>query len=96
AVALISLNRSCEKKPAFVNEAVMMDDYFITYYRVCRSHLCNFGDGRQSLRGFQDDGEEMDMDGSSNSLHLYRIASCFSYPFLTFSYLFFTAFLILD
>ncbi|ODM91689.1 hypothetical protein Ocin01_14990, partial [Orchesella cincta] len=48
-LSLISLQRTCEKHPQ-VFDAMVVEGYFKTYYRSCKSYLCNSGNGVDSLK----------------------------------------------
>jgi hypothetical protein len=85
---VISLERNCEESP-FMLDGVEGENHVMTYYRSCRAHLCNFGDGVTSLKDvFEneiDEPEEIEEDplnSASNSffvkLHFFAFIFIFS------------------
>jgi hypothetical protein len=46
---IASFVRGCEKKEPPIQDDIRIDNQFTVFYRTCRSHLCNTGDGVDSL-----------------------------------------------
>lgn len=42
--------RGCEEKPDYLND-VIVDEQFKTYFRSCKTSLCNTGDGIKNIGG---------------------------------------------